>query len=88
MKMFKAIEKGKVKTYNYQNGMKTNEITFCYWLKMNKGCSEYGIAGGRIEELVIEQGGEIVTHYDKGWIIKPTDPERYAAFAMVMDKRR
>ena len=48
------------------------KITFC--AKVFDEPSKYGIGGnGRISKLDIRLGNEVLTQYDRGWSIEPTE---------------
>ena len=56
-----------------------------YWVKVYPRRSKmYGINGGRISKLMIKRGGEIVCNYDRGWDIKPSDPDAQLAMEIIL----
>ncbi|HKL58945.1 MAG TPA: hypothetical protein VJ863_03520 [Sphaerochaeta sp.] len=48
---------------------------FSYCIKVYGEGSEYGIEEGRISKLMLKRKGKIVCNYDRGWDIKPHDPD-------------
>ncbi len=55
-----------------------------YWMKQYDEGSEYGIEGGRISKLTIKRGTEEVANYDRGWDIKPQDPEAQLPLEIIL----
>lgn len=53
-----------------------------YLVKNLKGKSKYGINGGKVTELKITIGGEVVALYEKGWKVKPSDDDQQANIAL------
>jgi hypothetical protein len=37
--------------------------------------SDYGIDEGRISKLMLKRDGKIVCNYDRGWDVRPRDPD-------------
>ena len=67
-----------------QGSIKVNSSIFHYWMKKFDEGSEWGIEGGRISKLMIKRGGEIVCNYDRGWDIKPSDPDAQLAMEIIL----
>lgn len=55
-----------------------------YWVKHYVRRSQYGINGGKISKCMIKRGGEIVCNYDRGWDIKPSDPDAQLAMEIIL----
>lgn len=55
-----------------------------YWMKQYDEGSEYGIDGGRISKLTIKRDSEIVCNFDRGWDVKPTDPDAQLALDILL----
>ena len=68
----------------YEGSLKVNESVFHYWMKQYDEGSQYGIEGGRISKLMLKRNGEVVCNYDRGWDIKPSDPDTQLALAMLL----
>ena len=67
-----------------EGSIKIGEDIFLYWIKQYGGGSVYGIEGGRISELIIKRGGEIVCNYDRCWDIKPVDEDTEFMLAILI----
>lgn len=67
-----------------EGSIKVNSSIFHYWMKQFDEDSEWGIEGGRISKLMIKRGGEIVCNYDRGWDIKPSDPDAQLAMQIIL----
>jgi len=67
-----------------EGSIKVNNSIFHYWMKQFDEGSEWGIDGGRISKLMIKRGGEIVCNYDRGWDIKPSDPDAQLAVEIIL----
>ena len=61
-----------------------NKKGYRYWVKHFDEGSQFGIDGGRISKLMIKRGGEIVCNYDRGWDIKPSDPDAQLAMEIIL----
>ena len=59
-------KRGKIKEYG---------STFEYCMKVYDTGSHWGINSGKISKLEIRRDGRIVCNYDRGWDVKPADPE-------------
>ena len=67
-----------------EGSIKVNSSIFHDWMKHFDEGSEWGIEGGRISKLMIKRGGEIVCNYDRGWDIKPSDPDAQLAMEIIL----
>lgn len=67
-----------------EGSIKVNSSIFHYWMKQFDEGSEWGIDGGRISKLMIKRGGEIICNYDRGWDIKPSDPDAHLAMEIIL----
>ena len=57
---------------------------FHYWMKQYDEGSQFGIEGGRISKLTLKRNGQIVCNYDRGWDIKPADPDTQLALELLL----
>ena len=46
--------------------------------------SEFGIDGGRISKLMLKRNGKIECNYDRGWDVKPSDPDAQLALEILL----
>jgi len=67
-----------------EGSIKVNNSIFHYWMKQFDEGSEWGIDGGRVSKLMIKRSGEIVCNYDRGWDIKPSDPDAQLAVEIIL----
>ena len=54
---------------------------FTYCSKVYGEGSDYGIDEGRISKLMLKRDGRVVCNYDRGWDIRPRDPDTKQALA-------
>jgi hypothetical protein len=54
---------------------------FRYCIKVYGEGSDYGIDEGRISKLMLKRDGKIVCNYDRGWDVRPRDPDTKQALA-------
>lgn len=54
---------------------------FTYCIKVYGEGSDYGIDEGKISKLMLKRDGRVVCNYDRGWDIRPRDPETKQALA-------
>ena len=62
-----------------EGSIKVNGDIFHYWMKVYETGSQWGIEGGRISKLMLKRDGKIVSNYDRGWDIEPSDPNSQLA---------
>ena len=55
-----------------------------YWIKVYEEGSQFGINGGKISKLMLKRGGKIVCNYDRGWDVKPADPDTELAVELLL----
>lgn len=67
-----------------EGSIKVGSSIFHYWMKQYDEGSEWGIEGGRISKLTIKRDGEMVCNYDRGWDVKPSDPESQMAMEILL----
>lgn len=67
-----------------EGSLKVYESVFHYWLKVYDKPSQYGINGGKISKLTLKSNGKIVCNFDRGWDIKPTDPDTQLALGLLI----
>lgn len=58
-----------------EGALKVYDSIFHYWMKVYDGPSEFGINGGKVSKLMLKRNGTIVCNYDRGWDVKPADPD-------------
>ena len=68
----------------HEGSFRVNGSHFQYWMKQYPEGSEFGIDGGRISKLTMKRDGEIVCNYDRGWDVKPTDPDAQLALDILL----
>ena len=68
-----------------EGSLKVYNSVFHYWLKQfDEPSEEFGIDGGRISKLMLKLNGTIVCNYDRGWDIKPADPDTQLALEILL----
>ena len=67
-----------------EGSIKVGSSIFHYWMKQYEVGSEWGIDGGRISKLTLKRNGIIVCNYDRGWDIKPSDPDTQLALEIIL----
>ena len=67
-----------------EGSLKVVGSIFHYWIKQYGEGSVFGIDGGRISKLMLKRNGEIVCNYDRGWDIKPVDPDTQLALEILL----
>lgn len=67
-----------------EGSIKIGSSIFHYWMKQYDEGSEWGIESGRISKLMIKRGSETVCNYDRGWDIKPSDPDAQLAMEIIL----
>ena len=67
-----------------EGSIKINGSIFHYWMKQYAEGSQYGIEGGRISKLMLKRDGEIVCNYDRGWDVRPNDPDTQLALEILL----
>ena len=53
-------------------------------MKVFEEGSEFGIEGGKISKLMLKRNGTVVANYDRGWDIKPADPDTQLAVDILL----
>ncbi|MPM21471.1 hypothetical protein SDC9_67915 [bioreactor metagenome] len=53
-------------------------------MKVYEEGSQFGIDGGKVSKLMLKRNGEIVCNYDRGWDIKPADPDTQLALQLLL----
>jgi hypothetical protein len=76
------ITKDERRVDGWVSGEATGEIWFC--AKAFDEGSVFGINKGCVSKLDIRRGGEIIVNYDRGWDIRPQDPEVRAVYKRIM----
>ena len=64
--------------------LKVHDSIFHYWLKVYDENSQYGNDGGKVSKLMLKRNGKIVANYDRGWDIKPADPDTQLAVELLL----
>jgi len=67
-----------------EGALKVYDSIFHYWMKVYEVPSQYGINGGKVSKLMLKRNGKIVCNYDRGWDIKPTDPDTELAVELLL----
>jgi predicted nucleotidyltransferase len=67
-----------------EGSIKVHESVFHYWIKVFEENSEFGIEGGMISKLMLKRDGKVVCNYDRGWDMKPTDPDTQLAYEIIV----
>ena len=67
-----------------EGSVRVNGCIFHYWIKQWDEYSKFGIEGGRISKLTIKRNGVEVVNYDRGWDIKPSDPDAQLAMEIIL----
>lgn len=67
-----------------EGSIRVNGSIFHYWIKQWDAGSKFGIEGGRISKLTIKRNGVEVVNYDRGWDIKPSDPNAQLAMEIIL----
>ena len=67
-----------------EGSLKVYNSIFHYWLKVYVEASQFGIDGGKVSKLMLKRNGEIVANYDRGWDIKPADPDTQLAVDILL----
>ena len=68
----------------HEGALKVYGDSFHYWVKQYNTPSQYGIDGGRVIKLCIKRDGIEVCNYDRGWDIKPNDPNGELALEILL----
>ena len=67
-----------------EGALKVYDSIFHYWMKVYEGPSGFGINGGKVSKLMLKRNGKIVCNYDRGWDIKPADPDTELAVELLL----
>ena len=67
-----------------EGSLKVYNSIFHYWMKVYEEDSQFGIDGGKVSKLMLKRNGEIVANYDRGWDVKPTDPDTQLAVEILL----
>ena len=67
-----------------EGSIKVSDSIFHYWIKVFEEGSEFGIDGGKISKLMLKRDGKVVCNYDRGWDIKPVDPDTQLAYEILV----
>lgn len=68
----------------HEGALKIYDSIFRYWMKVYDEPSQFGIDGGKISKLMLKRGNIIVCNYDRGWDIKPADPDTQLALELLL----
>ena len=68
----------------HEGTLRVHESIFHDWYKQYDEGSEFGIDGGRISKLMLQRNGQTVCNYDRGWDIKPADPDTELALEILL----
>ena len=67
-----------------EGALKVYDSIIHYWMKVYDEPSEFGINGGKISKLMLKRSGRIVCNYDRGWDVKPADPDTALAVELLL----
>lgn len=67
-----------------EGSLKVYNSIFHYWIKVYDEPSHFGIDGGKVSKLTLKRDGKIVCNYDRGWDIKPSDPNTQLALEILL----
>lgn len=67
-----------------EGSLKVYNSIFHYWIKVYEEPSQHGIDGGKVSKLMLKRNGKIVCNYDRGWDIKPADPDTQLALEILL----
>ena len=67
-----------------EGALKVYDSIFHYWMKVYDVPSEFGINGGKVSKLMLKRNGRIVCNYDRGWDVKPADPDTELAVELLL----
>lgn len=67
-----------------EGSIRVHDSIFHYWIKQWDEGSQFGIEGGRISKLSLTRDGKEVASYDRGWDIKPQDPDAQLALEIIL----
>ena len=67
-----------------EGSLKVYDSIFHYWLKVYDEASQFGIDGGKVSKLMLKRGDTVVANYDRGWDIKPADPDTQLAVDILL----
>jgi len=67
-----------------EGSLKVYNSIFHYWLKVYDEASQFGIDGGKVSKLMLKRGDTVVANYDRGWDIKPADPDTQLAVDILL----
>lgn len=67
-----------------EGSLKVYNSVFHYWMKQFDEGSEFDIDGGRISKLMLKRNGKIECNYDRGWDVKPSDPDAQLALEILL----
>lgn len=67
-----------------EGSLRVHDSLYHYWMKVYDEGSRFGIDGGKISKLMLKRDGVIVVNYDRGWDIKPSDPDTQLAVEILL----
>lgn len=67
-----------------EGALKVYDSIFHYWMKVYGEPSKFGIGGGKVSKLMLKRNGKIVCNYDRGWDVKPADPDTELAVELLL----
>lgn len=67
-----------------EGALKVHDSVYRYQMKVYGEPSRFGIEGGKISKLWITREDMTVCNYDRGWDIRPTDPETQLAMEILI----
>ena len=67
-----------------EGSLKVYNSIFHYWMKVYEEPSMFGIDGGKVSKLMLKRDGKVICNYDRGWDIKPADPDTQLALEILL----
>jgi hypothetical protein len=67
-----------------EGSLKVYNSVFQYWMKVSDTGSKFGVDGGKVSKLMLKRDGKVVANYDRGWDIKPIDPDTQLAVEILL----
>ena len=67
-----------------EGSLRVHDSLYHYWMKVYEEGSRFGIDGGKVSKLMLKRSGVIAANYDRGWDVKPTDPDTQLAVEILL----
>ena len=66
--------------------LKVHDSVFHYWMKVYETGSQFDIDGGKVSKLMLKRDGKVTANYDRGWDVKPADPDTQLAVELLLHR--